>query len=329
MGVFLSTLNQTAYLFTFIVIGYILGKFKIIPDNSATVLSKLENNLFVPALVLGTFIKNFTVNQIASASKIFLSSIALVMIMILFSLAASKLVTKDGYERNIFAYGLAFSNFGFMGNAVVEALFPDIFLQYIIFTLPFWSMIYLWGAPTLLIGGSGGKQTIKERAKAFLNPMFASIIIGMILGLLSGVPMPWDETGLKLPSFLQKIIDVSGSCMSPVAMLLTGITVSGINIKKTFTDVKIYTVSVIRLILMPVIFLAIAKFVPFITADFTIFYCSLCVLSMPLGLNTIVIPSAYGKDTSKAAGMAVISHLLSCLTIPAIFMLVEMLFRLK
>ena len=61
MSVFLSTLNQTAYLFTFIVIGYILGKFKIIPDNSATVLSKLENNLFVPALVLGTFIKNFTV----------------------------------------------------------------------------------------------------------------------------------------------------------------------------------------------------------------------------------------------------------------------------
>ena len=331
MGVFVSTLNQTAFLFTFIVIGYILGKFKIIPDNSATVLSKLENNLFVPALVLGTFIKNFTVSQIASASKIFLSSIALVIIMILFSLLASKLVTKDGYERNIFAYGLAFSNFGFMGNAVVEALFPDIFLQYIIFTLPFWSMIYLWGAPTLLIGGSGGKQTIKERAKAFLNPMFIAIIIGMIIGIVSDGKLPWGEVGTKEYEsfFLTKIIDVSGSCMSPVAMLLTGITVSGINIKKTFTDMKIYAVSVIRLIFMPFIFLAIAKFVPFITADSTIFYCALCVLSMPLGLNTIVIPSAYGKDTSKAAGMAVISHLLSCLTIPAIFMAVEMLFRLK
>ena len=46
---------------------------------------------------------------------------------------------------------------------------------------------------------------------------------------------------------------------------------------------------------------------------------------MPLGLNTIVVPAAYGKDTSVAAGMALVSHLLSCITIPVIFMLYELL----
>lgn len=44
---------------------------------------------------------------------------------------------------------------------------------------------------------------------------------------------------------------------------------------------------------------------------------------MPLGLNTIVIPSAYGKDTSVAAGMAVISHLLAVVTIPVIFAIIN------
>ncbi len=321
MDGFLSTLNQTAFLFAFIVIGYILGKFKIIPDNSATVLSKLENNLFVPALVMGTFINNFTVNKIGQAGKVFGISFIMILIMMPVATFISKLITKDKYEQNIFTYGLAFANFGFMGNAVVKALFPEeLFLNYIIFTLPLWIMIYLWGVPALLIGGSGEKRSLTESLKSFLNPMFIAMIIGMIIGLLSTVPMPWNEEGLRLPGFITSVITVSGDCMSPVAMLLTGITVSSIDMKKTFTDVKIYAATFIRLIIIPLAFLGLAKFIPF---DETVFICAVCALSMPLGLNTVVIPSAYGKDTSKAAGMAVVSHLLSCLTIPLIFMLVN------
>ena len=45
-----------------------------------------------------------------------------------------------------------------------------------------------------------------------------------------------------------------------------------------------------------------------------------------LGFNTVVIPSAYGKDTSTAAGMALISHTLSCITIPLIFLIFDKLF---
>lgn len=106
--------------------------------------------------------------------------------------------------------------------------------------------------------------------------------------------------------------------MSPIAMLLTGITVSTISLKKTFSDVRTYTISIIRLIVFPLIFLAVANL--FLMSE-TVYICALCSLAMPLGLNTIVIPSAYGKDTSVAAGMAVISHLLSCVTIPLIFMI--------
>ena len=43
MDVFLPILNQMIFLFAFILIGYILSKMKVSPDNSATVLSKLEN----------------------------------------------------------------------------------------------------------------------------------------------------------------------------------------------------------------------------------------------------------------------------------------------
>ncbi len=308
MDVFSSTLNQTMFLFSLIAIGYILAKCKIIPEAASEVLAKLENMVFVPGLILSTFIENFTVERISSAWKLLLVSGIILAVMIPAATLISKCFAKDKYAQNIYTYGLIFSNYGFMGNAVVSALFPDIFFEYIIFTLPLLTITYLWAVPCLLIADSG-KQSIRQRLKAFVNPMFIAMLAGMIIGL----------SGLKLPSFINSVVSVSGSCMSPIAMLLTGITVSQIDVRKTFSDLKIYAVSIIRLIIIPLAFIGISKFVPF---ENTVFICALCSLAMPLGLNTIVIPSAYGKDTSTAAGMAVISHLLSCITLPFIFSLI-------
>ncbi|MBR2010958.1 MAG: AEC family transporter [Clostridia bacterium] len=308
MGVFFSTLNQIAFLFTLIAAGYILAKLGILPEGSAKVLAKLENTIFIPALVLGTFIENFTVERLASAWKLLAVSTVIAIVMIPVSILVSKAVTRDKYIQNIYTYGLAFSNFGFMGNAVVSAMFPDIFFEYLLFTLPLWVEIYVWGVPVLLMGDTEKQQTLKDRVKPFINPMFISMIIGIVIGLLK-IPMP---------SFFMSVLDSSSACMSPVAMLLTGITVSTISFKKTFTDVKTYIISIVRLVGLPLAFIGISLLVP-VFRDKTILTCALCSLAMPLGLNTIVIPSAYGKDTTVAAGMAVISHLLALASIPLIF----------
>lgn len=308
-GVFLSTLSQTAFLFSLIIVGYILAKFKFIPESSAAVISKLENLLFVPALVTGTFITNFTVEKITTAWKIMLISFIIIFISMPLSFLAARLLGKDKYQRNIYTYGLIFSNFGFMGNSVVSALFPEIFLDYIIFTMPLWFMIYLWGTPTLLIADAEGKQTLAKRLKAFLNPMFIGMIIGMIIGI----------SGITLPSWITNVITSAGNCMSPLAMLLIGITVSAIDLKKAFTNVRIYIASVLRLIIYPAIFLVIAHFIPM---DQTIYLCAACAMAMPLGLSTVVIPAAYGRDTTDAASMCIISHMLSCITIPIIFWII-------
>ena len=44
--------------------------------------------------------------------------------------------------------------------------------------------------------------------------------------------------------------------------------------------------------------------------------------SMPLGLNTIVFPAAYGGDETLGASMAVISNLIGMITVPLILSLV-------
>ena len=196
MELFNTTLNQMAFLFLLILIGYGLRKSNFLPDNTAKVLSKLENAIFIPALVLRTFVENFTIEKLASAGSIFSVSLVIAIIMIFVAIGISKCCTKDRYIQKIFTYGLAFSNFGFMGNAVVSALFPDIFFEYLIFTLPLWSMIYIWGVPTLLLSETDTKQTIKDRLKAFVNPMLISMLVGMVIGLV----------GIKLPGWFSSAV---------------------------------------------------------------------------------------------------------------------------
>ncbi len=307
MEVFTTTLSQMAYLFSLIVIGFLLTKTKVLKADAAGVLAKLENNLFIPALVMNTFIQNFTLDKLQTAWQPLVASFALLVVVIPLSIGLARLLTKDRYLSNIYAYGFCFSNFSFMGNAVVSVLFPEIFLEYLIFTLALWFMIYLWGAPALLIS-DGGKKSLQERAKSFCNPMFISMLVGIVLGLCN----------VKLPDWTNSVISASANCMSPIAMLLTGITVANIDLKKTFTSLSIYVVSAIRLLAYPLVFLGVFMLLPL---PRTVEVCAMCAFAMPLGLNTIVIPSAYGKDTSAAAGMAIVSHLLACITIPLMVLL--------
>lgn len=295
-----------AFLFSLIAIGYILAKLDVIPKNTESVLSKLENFIFMPALVMGTFIKNFTLDNIKNYSTLLLGSVVVELAVIALSMIVVRLCTNDKYIQNIYLYGLSFANFGFMGIAVVNALFAEVAFEYILFTIVLWVGIYAWGAPVLLMGSVGEKVTIKARLKNFVNPMFIGMAIGMIIGI----------TNIPVPSFIGTLVDSLGACMSPLAMLLTGMTVARSPIVEIISKKSIYAITAVRLILYPAIFLVIAYFVP-MSRPFLI--CALCSLAMPLGLNTIVIPAAYGKDTKVASGMALISHLAACITIPIVF----------
>lgn len=297
------------FLLLLIVVGYTVARLGAVPKEGVAVLSKLENNVFIPALVFGTFLEQFTVERIGTSWQFLVGGFAVLAVLIPSSLLFARVCAKDKYTRGIYTYGLSFPNFAFMGNAVVSALFPEVFADYLIFVLPFWMLIYLWGVPKLLIPSEHvEKKGLLASLKAFVNPMFVAMAVGMVFGLISP----------PIPAFLQTAVDTLGGCMSPVAMLLTGMTVAQIDLKKTFANGSIYLASVWRLLVIPLAFVGLLAVLPLPEA---LSVCILCAVSMPLGLNTIVVPGAYGLDTSAAAGMALVSHTLSCLSIPVIFFL--------
>lgn len=320
MNVFVPILTQMPVLFAFIAIGFLLYRIKVIPENGTAVLSKLENTVFVPALVMSTFIANCTVENIGTLWRVLLVSLVLLVVLLPLSLLATRLICRnDDFLRKIALYGLEFSNFGFMGNAVVKGVFPEIFFEYTVFTLPFWFAIYAWGVPTLLIATSeqgDGKRL--SRLKNFINPMLIAMLIGMVIGL-SGLPLPTAATGA---------VNMLADCMSPIAMILTGATVAKSDIRALLKKPWLYLLSTVRLALFPLLYILVVALLPkgsLLTP--TVLVCGLCMTAMPMGLNAIVVPAAYGKDTSQAAALTIVTHLLSMVTIPLLFLLFSTVVR--
>lgn len=308
--IFFVTLSQITFLVCLIAIGFILVRVGIVKDEAADVLAKLETYLFCPAVVMQSAMQNFTVEKLKSAGILFILGFVITMAIIPFAIVLARVFTKDAYLQNIYKYAFTFGNFGYMGNAVVLALFPEYFFEYVMFTLPLYVHIFAWIIPSWLLADADAKPSVKERIKNIVNPMFVALIIGIIIGIAK----------ISVPMWLDSVVSASANCMSPIAMLLTGIAVAGTNLKSTFKNVSVYTVSFIRLIVIPLVFIGVLYI---LNPSKVIVICAMVAFSMPLGLNTIIFPRAHGRDTSVATGLTVVSHLLSCVTIPIIFAIVN------
>lgn len=304
---FSSTISQMAILFIYMVIGFILVKTKVVGEEGAKVLSRMENTVFIPALVFGTFAREFTIKTLQESWKLLLFSFGIEFAVIALAIIICRLCFKDKFVRNVSIYGFSFANFGFMGYAIVDALYPEYFMNYLIFVLPLWILIYAWGVPNLLREPKIGEgNPIVARLKSFVNPMFIALIIGAIVGL----------SGLVIPNVLDTVVIACEGCMSPLAMVLSGMVFASINLKSTFTKPSVYITSFLRLLVFPLIFGLALKFT---SISELWFVCVVCSTAMPLGLNAIVIPAADGKDLTVPAGMAVVSHAIAIITIPLIF----------
>ena len=303
MQVFSATFNQMLVLFIFMAVGFLLNKKKLLPSDSSASLSKLETYLFVPCLVFSVFYKYCTVENFKQKSVYILYGTAIMAVSLVIGIFLAKLFAKDGFLRKIYTYSFAVANFSFMGNAVVLGVFgEEILFDYMIFTLPLNLYVYSIGTASLIPNQKGGKISIK----AFANPIFISLILGAVCGLCQ----------VPLPKFITSAISSAGACMSPLAMLLTGFVIGGYSLKKLASDKKVYLASVIRLIILPAIFMLVLLA---LKTDSAINRAALCATEMPLGLNTVVFPAAYGGDTTPGASMALISHLISIITIPVMF----------
>ncbi len=268
------------------------------------VFSKLENRILMPAVVINTFRTNCTVKNISEKWGFIAYSIAILIFCIAVAYIVSKFLGKTPYLQKIYRYSLSVSNFGFVGTAMVSGIYGADSIElfdYMMFTLPLNLFTYSIGIAWLV--PNGGKSF---SIKSFINPIFIALFIGAALGLLS------------FPKFnlVTTIITSAANCMSPIAMILTGFVIGSYKLKSLFGQWRTYVVTAIRLIGLPAVAATVLKL---LNTPNEIVIATLCAHAMPLGLNTVIIPSAYGENPEAGASMALVSQLSAVITIPVLF----------
>lgn len=302
--IFSSVIFQIAVLFSFIFIGFTIRQGGFLPENSAEIFSKLENRILMPAVVINTFRTNCTVKNISEKWVFIAYSTGVLLFCIATGFVASRFLGKTEYLKKVYRYSISVSNFGFVGTAMVSGIYGAESMElfdYLMFTLPLNLFTYSIGIAWLVPNGHG-----KFSMKNFINPIFVSIFIGAILGLL------------PIPKFrlVTTIINSTAACMSPIAMILTGFVIGGYSFANLFGKWQTYVVAGIRLVFLPTVSVLVLKL---FNAPQEAVVATLCANAMPLGLNTVIIPSAYGKSPDDGASIALVSQLTAVFTIPILF----------
>lgn len=317
MEIFKLTLSQMLMMFSLILVGFILRKKSPLPDNSDTVMSKLETFVFVPALSLFTMMSKCTVETFTENSALILYGAVMIGVAAALSYPLSMLFVRKvkgspelAYQRNIYKYAMTFGNYGFMGNFIVLGVWgADFFYKYTLFTLVIAIVCNSWGL-YILIPKDQNVSIWKNLKKGLLTPPIIALVIGIAVGLLG--------LGKYVPEFIMSALDNAAVCQGPVAMVLAGFVIGGYNFKGLILNKKVYVATLFRLILIPS---ALMLLLGALGVNKEIMTLALIAFATPLGLNTIVYPAAYGGDTETGASMAMISHTLSVITIPLMYLI--------
>ena len=319
MKTFNLTLTQMLMMFSFILVGIWLRKKKIVPDNSDVTISRIETFVLVPALTFYNQLKNCNVENFLSSAKLMLYGLGLVVIAIIVSYPLSKLFEKKSsqnkeneYQRNIYKYALTFGNFGYMGNFIVLGIWgEEMFFKYTMFTF-FPSVLCLsWGL-YVLIPKESGESLRRNIVKGLTAPPMLALVLGTVCGIF--------EAGKFFPGFVMSTLSNASNCMGPLSMILAGIVIGSYDFKSLLSNKKVYVASFMRLIVLPTM---LVMFLKVLGTDSELLTLALIAFATPVGLNVIIYPATYGGDTKTGASMTMISHILSVVSIPVMFILLQ------
>ena len=295
----IKAFEQVLLLLIFVAIGFTLTRVKAINGSFSQIISGIVVYVFLPCNIIKTMGTRFTVEYVSANYKTMLVSVAVLLFVIIAAHLICKPLTKDKYERYVCEYSLIISNSGYIGYALSEALSGSS-LPIMVFGLPFSLYIYTIGFSKL----TKRKLSFKE----LLNPIIITTLVGIVIGL----------SGITLPCFIKEgILEKGSACMAPCCMLLTGIVIAGFNIKDILLNAKVYIVSALRLVGLPLLVGGVLTLL--VGGD--IAKSAVLYTALPCGLNTVVFARLVNENSRTAAGLALVSTVASCITIPLVFTL--------
>lgn len=293
--------EQIIALFLMVILGFLLVKIHLLKVHDSDVLSKLVVFVFSPCVLIQSF--THTHFSISTLSGLLLAIFGAAIVHVIY-IALSKLGERFLGLNNIEKASLIYSNAGNLIIPLVSATLGDEWVFYscayiIVSTFLFWSH----GKSVIC------EETKIELKKVITNPNILAIILGLIFFL----------TGFRLPSILDSCTASLGNMIGPASMLVIGMVIAEMDLKRIFTNRRAYMVCFGRLVLYPLITILVFCFSGILTLHEQashILLVTLLAASAPCAANVTQIAQIYHKDAVYASSINVITVVFCMITMP-------------
>ena len=293
-------------LFLIMALGYAMNKAGILDVNSNKKLSSMLVNITAPFMIICAVSSSSGQNR-GSVLVVLAAGFLMYGLLAVFAWAAAKLFRISKLTSGTVQCMIVFSNNAFMGYPVVqsvlgaEAVFYTSMLHF-----AFNVFIYTYGV--ICISGERQTGSVKEALKKLVTP-------GLILMLSALVIYLFD---IRFPALIMETMEMVGGITSPLSMIVLGSTLAVYPLKEAVTDWRCYGVCAVRLLLVPLLTLAVCRLLhvnDYMTAIATL------TNAMPVASMVVMFANQYEGNRELASRGVLVSTTLSVVTIPLISML--------
>lgn len=312
---FFTTAVNVLVLMAFAVPGFLFIKTKSLTAGHIAPFSKLLLYACQPCLQLYAFqTAECTPELLGNMGLFFLFCTGVQLLMIFVMSLFLRLRLRDACRRVCAASGV-FGNVGFLGIPLLQALLPEESVPSAIALAAAFSLsmnLIAWTIGLFLL--TGERKHIRPRG-IFLNPSMLSFYVAFPLFLL----------GIRLPVVALDAVTLMGRMCTPLCMLILGMRLACTPFRQIVTDRYAWPACAGKLVLMPLLALASAAFLPF--PDYfraTLFLLCCCpTASAVQSLSEIYLPEDAASAKRTAADAILLSNLLCILTIPLLCTLLQ------
>ncbi len=309
MNISILLMQQIVQLFLMIFMGYLIVKTGLVRDDDSKVLSKIILYLIVPCVIINAFQVDYTTDTVKGLLIAFAASVMTQVILLVVISVAGRLLHLNEVE----VASVYYSN---SGNLIVPIITFILGQEWVLYGCVFMSvqLVFLWTHCKKIIS----REASYDWKKIILNINMISIFIGVILFF----------TGIRLPEIIGNTLASVGTMIGPASMIVTGMLFAGMNLKQIFANKRVYFITFLRLIAVPLIALVLIKLsnLAFFSADGNkIMLIVFLAIITPSASTVTQMCQVYGNDSRYASAINVMTTLLSIITMPVMVMLFQMI----
>lgn len=291
------TLYKTLIMTILAIVGILSFKFKIIDSQFNKKLSELVLTLFTPILLFISFQIDID-NSLIQGFKI---SILLSVLSFILVWVISKIFTSNQQKdyAAVEHISLIYSNCGFIGIPLALGIFGTEGVLYMTVYVAIMNFL-IWSHGIIVMSGKSDISSIKN---VFKSPTILSILLGILFFLLK----------IHIPGIIREPLELLAGMNTPMAMIVAGVNIAQTDMKKAFLKARLYLITIVKLVLMPIILALLLKMTHIPT---TVKAIAILSVSCPSGVTGSLFALRFKKDALYASEIFAITTVFSTFSIP-------------